>query len=161
MPMEIISLGLKGLNTTKIMSRTLTISQLKQSACAHRNSAVLEGRPKKRKGHKSPKTSLALDKMKWDLTLWAKEKGYKLESEYQFFEHRKWKFDFFIKELNCGIEYEGIQSEKSRHTSLMGYTGDAEKYNKASELGVIVLRYTVLNSNNVLRDLDNLLETKA
>lgn len=68
--------------------------------------------------------------------------------EYVFSPTRKFRFDFsfFHKiafgQLKVAIEYEGIFSGKSRHTSLSGYITDCEKYNLAALDGWVVLRYT-------------------
>lgn len=80
---------------------------------------------------------------------------YKMEfvSEYRFTELRRFRFDFLISDLKIAIEYEGVMSEKSRHTTLKGYTRDAEKYNLASAKGYKVLRYTVLNYQGFELDL--------
>lgn len=75
------------------------------------------------------------------------------EEEYKFHETRKWRFDFALVENKIAIEYEGIYSEKSRHTTFTGYTGDLEKYNAAALLGWKVLRYTAKNYKQVIEDL--------
>jgi len=69
---------------------------------------------------------------------------------------RKWRFDWAISSLKIGIEFEGLMSEKSRHTTIKGFSGDTQKYNAAQELGYIVLRYTVLNYKDLLTDLDRI-----
>lgn len=74
-------------------------------------------------------------------------------SEHRFDDQRQFRFDWAVPSLNLGIEFEGIMSEKSRHTTLKGYTNDAEKYNLAAINGWIVLRYTVINYLNFERDL--------
>jgi very-short-patch-repair endonuclease len=65
--------------------------------------------------------------------------------EYKFHPTRKWKFDIAIHELKIAIEYEGIAGGRSRHTEIVGYTGDCDKYNAAQILGWIVLRFTAKN----------------
>lgn len=67
--------------------------------------------------------------------------------EYKFLENRKFKFDFAIPEKKIAIEYEGLMSAKSRHTSVIGYTNDCEKYNLAVLNGWRVLRFTALSKN--------------
>jgi len=68
------------------------------------------------------------------------------ETEYKFSAGRKFRFDFAILQpIKIGIEYEGIISGKSRHTSIIGYSTDCEKYNLAAVEGWIVLRYTAIN----------------
>lgn len=117
---------------------------------------------KKIRDFKMPETKPISAKKEAKQVAWIREQlagisvntGYKVEEEYRFHPERKWRFDFALPELKLAVEYEGIQSEKSRHTTLKGYTGDSEKYNEAQRLGWIVLRYTVLNyiqvSENVL-----------
>lgn len=70
---------------------------------------------------------------------------HKFEKEYKFHPVRKFRFDWAIPELKIAIEYEGLNSRKSRHTTKKGYTMDCEKYNLAVQLGWHVLRYTALN----------------
>jgi hypothetical protein len=64
--------------------------------------------------------------------------------EHVFDSKRKFKFDIAILpiENKIAIEYEGLFSEKSRHTSLTGYPRDCEKYRLAVINGWRVLRYT-------------------
>lgn len=78
-------------------------------------------------------------------------------TEYKFNEERKFRFDFFIPSLNVGIEYEGLVSAKSRHTTLKGYTRDCSKYNLCQIQGIKVLRYTALNYGDFVEDLKKLL----
>jgi hypothetical protein len=63
-------------------------------------------------------------------------------TEYQFHPERKWRFDWAIPELFFAVEYEGIFSTHSRHTSLTGFTGDCEKYSVASIMGWMFVRIT-------------------
>lgn len=80
------------------------------------------------------------------------------EREYQFHPERKWKFDLVVNSLKIAIEYEGIFSEKSRHTGVKGYTEDANKYNAAQLLGWKVLRYTAMNYKHFIDDLKTILQ---
>lgn len=73
--------------------------------------------------------------------------------EYKFDKERKFRFDFCIPELKLAIEYEGLMSAKSRHTTISGYTMDTEKYNLAASQGWIVYRYTAANYKQLERDL--------
>lgn len=78
--------------------------------------------------------------------------------EYQFHDTRKWRFDFAIVEKKIAIEYEGIFGKgKSRHTTVSGYTADAEKYNAAAADGWKVFRYTAKNYKNIIEDLNKIL----
>ncbi|MBA4349509.1 MAG: hypothetical protein C0415_05935 [Thermodesulfovibrio sp.] len=63
-------------------------------------------------------------------------------AEYRFHPVRKWKFDFAFPDKLIAVEYEGIFSNKSRHTGLTGYTKDCEKYSEAAILGWRILRIT-------------------
>lgn len=97
--------------------------------------------------------------MHWNLQYWCNEHALTLHKEYIFYPGRLYRFDFFIQTPNhkIGIEFNGIMSEKSRHTTITGYSGDMEKINAAQRLGYMVLQYTVLNYRNVLQDLNKML----
>lgn len=69
----------------------------------------------------------------------------KLHTEFLGIPGRKFRFDWAIPEYKLAIEYEGIISAKSRHTSITGFTADTTKYNLAQLNGWIVLRFTQLN----------------
>jgi len=77
--------------------------------------------------------------------------------EHKFDEVRKFRFDWAIPSLKIGIEFEGLISEKSRHTTIKGYSGDCSKYNYATCLGWVVLRYTVINYLELEKDLMKLI----
>ncbi len=83
----------------------------------------------------------------------ANERGLVLFGEYYFHPKRRWRFDWCIKELKLAIEYNGIMSKKSRHTTIGGYSGDMTKINEAMKLGYKVLQYTPLNYNELFNDL--------
>lgn len=78
--------------------------------------------------------------------------------ELEFDEERKFRFDWAIPSLMIAIEYEGLFSEKSGHTTMLGYTKDCQKYNLATINGWKVLRYTALNYKNFEPDLKKLLK---
>lgn len=99
------------------------------------------------------KKSKELDWMHWNLLYFCNTHALILETEYRFHNKRFWRFDFAIPSLMIGIEYNGLVSEKSRHTTIKGYTGDMEKINAAQKLGYTVLQYTVVNYKTVLQDL--------
>ena len=82
--------------------------------------------------------------------------GLHFVEELQFDQKRKFRFDWAIPELMLAVEYEGIFSEKSGHTTLSGYTKDVQKYNLAIKRGWKVLRYTADNYLNFKADLDEL-----
>ncbi len=85
--------------------------------------------------------------------------GYKVEEEFKFCPTRKFKADWKVTKGDkfCLVEYEGINSTKSRHTSLVGFSKDCQKYNLANVMGYKILRYTVLNFNDVISDLEKIL----
>lgn len=86
------------------------------------------------------------------LPLLLKAAGLEYTTEYKFHPTRKWRFDFAIVEKRVAVEFEGLVSAKSRHTTLTGYTNDCSKYNAAALLGWKVLRYTALSSESQILD---------
>jgi len=78
-------------------------------------------------------------------------------NEHKFSESRKFRFDIAILDLKVGIEYEGLMSAKSRHTTMTGFTNDTSKYNLAQLEGWRVLRYTAINYKQFVEDLKLLL----
>lgn len=89
--------------------------------------------------------------------LWLKSKGIAYELEYKFHPKRKWRADIAIPSLKVLVEFEGIVSTKSRHTTITGFTNDCEKYNQAQIVGWNVLRYTVLNKSQFFTDIESLI----
>lgn len=83
--------------------------------------------------------------------------GVKYETEHMFLEGRKYRFDIAIIDHKIGIEYEGLMSEKSRHTTVTGYTGDCTKYNLAQIAGWRVLRYTAINHKEFIHEIKKIL----
>ena len=81
------------------------------------------------------------------------ELGIDFVKEYQFASPRKWRFDWCMPIRKVAIEYEGLMSKKSGHTTVTGYTRNTEKYNAATGLGWRVYRYTALNYRDVEADL--------
>ena len=94
--------------------------------------------------------------LEWNLMFWANEHAISLEPEYKFDETRKWRFDWAFPGIKAAVEYEGIFSEKSRHTTKSGYAGDVEKYNAATIAGWRVIRLTAKNYKSVLKKLNEL-----
>ena len=78
-----------------------------------------------------------------ELFLQIKAEGLPLpERESRFHETRRWRFDFFWPDKQVACECEGGTwgRGKSRHTTGSGFHKDAEKYNEAALLGILVLR---------------------
>lgn len=84
--------------------------------------------------------------------------GQRIEYEYKFAPNRRFRADIAIPDAKILIEYEGLNSEKSGHTTLIGYSKDTEKYNLAASLGFKVIRYTVITYQNVISDVELLLK---
>lgn len=82
------------------------------------------------------------------------------QTEYKFDEVRKFRFDWAIPELMIAIEYEGVFSAKSRHTTVAGFSEDCRKYNLAIANGWRVLRYTALNYLELYTDLEKILKNQ-
>lgn len=126
-----------------------TLEDLKKSKVYDKNRHLFE--KKKRKPRRPTKHVLW---MKEELQKWCDKKGYVLLEEHRFHPHRKFRFDWAIKEIMVALEYEGINSKKSGHTTMTGYTKDATKYNLAQSEGWKVLRFTVLNYQTVVEQLE-------
>lgn len=73
-------------------------------------------------------------------------------TEHRFHEVRMFRFDVAVPSIKLAIEYEGLNSSKSGHTTLVGYTKDCEKYNLAQLEGWTVLRYTAKNFTDFTKD---------
>ncbi len=130
------------------MPETWTIQQFKDHL--KKGGKAEPHQPTKKKGNG--------DKAKAEMEMVLKLLGVAYVTEHQFADDRKYRFDFAIPSLKIGIEYEGINSAKSRHTSITGYSKDTEKYNLAARLGWIVQRYTALTYTNLTNDLKELLK---
>ena len=77
-----------------------------------------------------------------------------LSTEFKFSD-RKFRFDWAIEQAKIAIEYEGIFSTNSRHTTQSGYSKDTEKYNLAASLGWKVYRYTASTYKNIINEIKN------
>lgn len=66
--------------------------------------------------------------------------------EYRFHPTRRWRFDWAWPKVLVAVEYEGLlNTPKSRHTTVQGFSNDCEKYNAAALLGWRVIRITALH----------------
>jgi hypothetical protein len=87
---------------------------------------------------------------------WCVERGLELVPEYKFHNKRKWRYDWAVPSLKVAFEYNGIMSEKSRHTTKTGYTGDMEKLNAGQALGWKIFQFTPINYKSLKQVLDDL-----
>lgn len=83
--------------------------------------------------------------------------GFELATELRF-SKRLFRFDWAIPSLMIAIEYEGINSRKSGHLTIGGYTSNCTKYNLAARHGWKLLRYTMKNYKEAGADLLHLIE---
>ncbi|HJT73949.1 MAG TPA: hypothetical protein VJ720_08025 [Chitinophaga sp.] len=138
----------------------MTIADLQRSKVAHLNQKVFEEirKPGKKKSKQLPNQMCEQAQWMWgQLSWWALDTGIPVVKEHRFHPDRKWRFDFAIPDKMIAIEYEGLNSDKSGHTTLSGYTKDTEKYNAAQALGWKVIRFTVKNYRTVLKELEKLI----
>lgn len=66
-------------------------------------------------------------------------------SEFVFASPRRWRFDYAWPENRVALEVEGGIWTGGRHTRGAGFLKDIEKYNRAAELGWLVLRTSPAN----------------
>lgn len=115
----------------------------------------------KLKKDKRPKATVKIPKDKPEglqaIENFLKIAGIKYETEYRFDEVRRFRLDCAIVEKKIAIEYEGLMSKKSRHTTISGYVGDCKKYNFAQIRGWKILRYTAVNYKDFVEDLKHFL----
>lgn len=149
------------------MSRHPIIEALKKSKVAHLNTHLFEETQmsdaktsKKKKVKKRPCDEVQW--MHWQLYAWCSEKKLHLFEELQFHEYRKYRFDFAVTNdedyenatIKIGIEYHGLNSEKSGHTTITGFTKDQDKARLAQSEGWKVLAFTVLDYQNIIQELE-------
>lgn len=133
------------------------LQQLKKAGKIRGYSAN-QNKKERRPGIKMEKRSKEKDWIAWNLKIYCEEKNIELTIEHRFDQERKWRFDWAIKKQMVAVEYEGLNSEKSRHTTKKGFTGDTEKYNRAQALGWKVIRVTALNYKTLLKTLNTIIE---
>lgn len=137
-----------------------SLSDLKNSKVASLNQHAFEDvkKPVKQKFKAAPGGMCEQAQWIWgQLSWWSIHTRIPVEKEYKFHPDRKWRADFAIPSHKILIEYEGLNSEKSGHTTLKGYTKDTEKYKEAAILGWTVFRYTVLNYKSVIKDIEKII----
>jgi very-short-patch-repair endonuclease len=137
----------------------MTKEQLKACAAASINQEVIAELDKPANKNKSALPAQQTPQVMWmwgQLVAWSLGSGKQVVKEHRFHTERKWRFDFALPDERIGIEYEGLNSEKSGHTTLTGYTKDTEKYNQAQALGWKVIRFTCKNYKTLIRELEKL-----
>lgn len=90
-----------------------------------------------------------------------RQEGYFVAFEYAFHADRKWRFDMALPNYKIAVEYEGIFSKQSRHTSKCGYSADTDKYNEAALDGWCVLRKTAMNMSGLLSDIRRAIKSQS
>jgi len=142
----------------------MTISQLENSKVAGINReaiAALKKPEKKKRESLLPGERCHQAQWMWgQLAAWSLSTGIQVVDEHKFSDGRKFRFDFAVPAHKIGIEYEGLMSEKSGHTTLSGYTKDTDKYNLATAEGWRVIRFTVKNYKTVISELEKLINGK-
>lgn len=114
--------------------------------------------PKKKTNMPLPGEKCLQAQWMWgQLAAWSLHTGIHVVDELRFSPVRRFRFDFAVPDHKIGIEYEGLVSEKSGHTTLAGYTKDTEKYNLAISEGWRVIRFTVKNYRAVITELEKLI----
>lgn len=150
---------------SKRNSITFTPQQIAALPCAERNWHLLEEvvvkKPKAKGPKLPPKPSPEKAWISTQLGWWCREKKLELLTEHYFAKPRRWRFDWAIPAMMVAVEYEGIFSEKSRHTTAKGFTGDTDKYNQAQALGWRVVRVTALNYKTVIQQINKFLKQEV
>jgi very-short-patch-repair endonuclease len=135
-----------------------TISDVLKSPCGSRNQHLVEANGVVKKIVKARNDCKEVQWIHWQLKYWCIEKGIRLEKEFKFAKGRRYRADFALPDQMIIVEYQGLNSAKSGHSTLMGYTRDTERMKMANDLGYRVLYYTVLNYQNVLQDLEKIIK---
>lgn len=109
-----------------------------------------------------PKKSGPLNYIEIALLDWCQKRGLKLYEEYVFSLVRAYRLDYALAELKLGIEYEGsIHKTNGDHRSKKGVQRDIEKGNLATQEGWRVLRFSALNYETILHELNKAYETQS
>lgn len=140
------------------MRNVVTIKDILSSKVGLINQHLNLVQPKQKKPVKPRNDCKEVVKMHWDLKYWCQENGIRFEYEYKWAKGRKYRADFALPDNFILIEYQGLNSAKSGHSTLVGYTRDTERMKLAQELGFTILYYTVLNYKNVLQDIQKIIK---
>jgi very-short-patch-repair endonuclease len=68
--------------------------------------------------------------------------GIECVKEFRFHPTRKWRFDYAFVEQKIAVEVDGGVWIGGRHNRASGYVKDLEKFNAATALGWVVLKFT-------------------
>lgn len=143
------------------MSRRFTIKDLEERQAA----GMIKGFTEIAKPPTKPtaaKSGAGRANKQWihdQLQVWCDDKSFLLIREHTFSNDRNWRLDWAVfdgRKKVVAVEYEGIFSKKSRHTTHAGFTEDSDKYRAAALEGWKVLRYTAKNYKNIVDDLKKL-----
>jgi very-short-patch-repair endonuclease len=143
------------------LSHYPTISDVLKSPCAGRNQHLVEANGVVKKIIKARNDCKEVQWIAWQLKYWCIEKGIRLEKEFKFAKGRRYRADFALPDQMIIVEYQGLNSAKSGHSTLLGYTKDTERIKLANDLGYRVLYYTVLNYKDVIQDLEKIITQKT
>lgn len=133
----------------------MTIQELQASKVADINQDAIE----KLKGKKQKQQPAPPVLWIWgQLAAWSLKSGIVAVQEFPFHHERGWRFDFALPDKMIAVEYEGIFSKKSGHTTRKGYMKDVEKYKEAAALGWTVLRFTAKDYRTVIEKIEQQLE---
>lgn len=69
--------------------------------------------------------------------------------EHRFCEFRRWRFDWALPNKKIAVEYDGLFSVRSRHTTPTGFTNDCTKMNAATFYGWRVIRLTAIHTKEM------------
>lgn len=139
-------------NTIEYLNRQLAAGKIRGYVDKGAKGKKIQSGKKAYKGQKNK------DWVAKNLFAWCIEWKAILKTEYKFCDGRKFKFDWAIPKYKIAIEYEGLFSAKSRHTTPTGFTGDTEKYNLAASLGWRVVRVTAMNYKQVIGFVDEIIK---
>lgn len=135
------------------MSR-LTLSDIQKLVSSGKIQGYKENSPVIPKSEiKMPKVAPKVPKAVLFIKKALKDAGIEFVTEEEFSDERRFRFDIAILDKRIGIEYEGLMSKKSRHTTISGFTRDTTKYNLAQSEGWKVYRYTCKNYKEFENDL--------
>ena len=127
----------------KIMAEQWTPEQYKRYAATGVTPGEKAPKPKHNNKRKSDVIALVINTAN-------RSGAEEVQKEFKFHPERRWRFDLAWPGAMIAVEYEGIFSSKSGHTTVGGYTGDCEKYNEAALLGWTLLRFTPKTKDSVI-----------